>query len=152
VLRRIATGVIAVYLVASSEDSDYPYLPQRNSGIAQAQKMVLQNIARNSESDTFRKIAYYEHHSTVDGRRVLTAQVICGQTKASTKKGAGYRSFLSWVFLESKTGSYYEDKYIVAVHDPAHPDDPYARYHSSICADSEDGASIEANINVANYQ
>ena len=156
VLLGIATGTIVLRLVASysahGEGVDSSYLSLRKSGIAQAEEMVLQHIAQSPKSVTFRKIRYYEHHSTVNGRRVLTAQAICGQIKTRPDKGVGYHRFLSWVFLDPETGRYNEEKYVVAVHDPAHPDDLYVHYHSSICSNSEDGASTEAQVNVSSYQ
>ena len=153
---QIVVGIIAAQLTLSgfarAENRESVFLVQRKAGIAQAERMVMQHIAQDSKSVKFRKVRYYEHHSTIDGRRVLTAQAICGQIKTSPEGGASYRRFLSWIFLTTDTGQYNEDKYVVAIHDPRYPHDLYAEHHSSICQNSDDGASTEANINASQYQ
>jgi len=153
---QIVAGIIAAHITLSgfarAENDEPVFLVQRKAGIAQAERMVIQHIAQNSKSVEFRKVRYYEHHSTIDGRRVLTAQAICGQIRTSTESGAIYRRFLSWIFLATDTGHYNEDKYVVAIHDPRYPNDLYGEHHSSICQNSDDGASVEANINTSQYQ
>ena len=124
---QIVAGIIAAHIALSgfarAENGESVFLVQRKAGIAQAERMVMEHIAQDAKSVTFRKVRYYEHHSTIDGRRVLTAQAICGQIKTSTEGGANYRRFLSWIFLATDTGHYNEDKYVVAIHDPRHPSD-----------------------------
>jgi hypothetical protein len=153
---RIVAGVIVAHItlsgLARAENGGSVFLVQRKAGIAQAERMVIEHIAQDSKSVEFRKVRYYEHHSTIAGRRVLTAQAICGQVKISAEAGASYRRFLSWIFLATDLGQYNEDKYVVAIHDPQYSHDLYAKHHSSICQNSGDGASIEANINASQYQ
>jgi hypothetical protein len=152
ILAGIVSAHIGVSGFAQAENDESAFLVQRKAGIAQAERMVVQHIAQNSKSVKFRKVRYYEHHSTIDDRRVLTAQVICGQIMTGTESGASYRRFLSWIFLTTDTGHYNEDKYVVALHDPRYPNDLYAKHHSRICQNSDDGASVEASINTSQYQ
>ena len=153
---QIVAGIISAHITASGfaqgGHDESVSLVQRKAGIAQAERMVMQHIAQNSKSVKFRKVRYYEHHSTIDGRRVLTAQAICGQIMTGTESGASYRRFFSWIFLSTDTGRYNEDKYVVAIHDPRYPNDLYAMHHSSICHNSDNGASLEASINTSQYQ
>jgi len=115
--------------------------------------MILQHITDNPRSVRFRKVRYYEHRTMVKGRRVLIAQAICGWISIDTDEHIGYRRFLSWIFLDSASGRYNSDKYLVAIDEPAQSAHSlYARYHSVICENSEDGASLEASIDVAKYQ
>ena len=153
---QIVAGVIATHMtlsgLARAENGESVFLVQRKAGIAQAERMVMQHIAQNFKSVKFRKVRYYEHHSTIDGRRVLTAQAICGQIMTGTESGTRYHRFLSWIFLAPDTSHYNEDKYVVAIHDSRYPNDLYAERHSSICQNSDDGASVEASINTSQYQ
>jgi len=153
---QIVAGIVSAHITVSgfaqTQNDESVFLVQRKAGIAQAERMVMQHIAQNFKSVKFRKVRYYEHHSTIDGRRVLTAQAICGQIMTGTESGTRYHRFLSWIFLAPDTSHYNEDKYVVAIHDSRYPNDLYAERHSSICQNSDDGASVEASINTSQYQ
>ena len=127
-------------------------LLQRKAGIAQGEKMVLERIVPPPTSVTFRKVRYFEHYSTLGGRRVLTAIVVCGQLRTAAQKGEPYRRFLSWVFMDLETRDYDMNKYVIAINDPTQAVDLYAHHHLDVCTNSEDGLSLESRIDISKYQ
>jgi hypothetical protein len=154
-LKLIAPIVAAHLLVcgfAYAENDASPYLSQRKRGVAQGERMVLEHIVSNPASVKFRKIRYFEHHSPVGGRRVLTAIVVCGQVKIAGQKAEPYHRFLSWVFIDLQTGRYDENKYVVAINYHNQTIDLYAQYHVALCSNSEDGLSLESRIGISKYQ
>ena len=148
----IVAAHLLVYGFARAENDTSPYLLQRKAGIAQGEKMVLEHIVSNPASVKFRKIRYFEHHSPVGGRRVLTAIVVCGQVKIAGQKAEPYHRFLSWVFIDLQTGQYDENKYVVAINYHNQTIDLYAQYHVALCSNSEDGLSLESRIGISKYQ
>jgi hypothetical protein len=151
-LAPIVAAHLVVYGFAHAENDASPYLSQRKAGIAQGEKMVLEHTIPSPAAVKFRKIRYFEHYSTVGGRRVLTAIVLCGQLKTGPQKGAPYRRFFSWVFMDLATGRYDENKYVVAVNDPDQTVDLYTHHHFDVCSNSEDGLSLENRIGISKYQ
>ena len=114
----IVAAHLLVHAFARAENDASPYLSQREAGIAQREKMVLQRIVPNPASVKFRKVRYFEHYSILGGRRLLTAIVVCGQLRTAAQKGEPYRRFLSWVFIDLETRHYDMNKYVVAINDP----------------------------------
>ena len=153
---KLIAPIVAAHLLvcgfAYAENDASPYLSQRKRGVAQGERMVLEHIVSNPASVKFRKIRYFEHHSPVGGRRVLTAIVVCGQIKIAGQKGESYRRFLSWVFMDLETGQYDENKYVVAINYHNQTIDLYAQYHVALCSNSEDGLSLESRIGISKYQ
>ena len=153
---KLVTPVLAAHLVVSglacAENDASPYQSQRKAGIAHAEKVILEHLVQNPQSVQFRKVRYFEHNAQIEGRRVLTAIVVCGQVKTAAEKHAPYRRFLSWVFIDLETGRYNEDKYVVAIHQPGQAVDLYAQYHVDLCRNSEDGLSLKSRIQISKYQ
>ena len=148
----IVAAHLLVYGFAYADNDASPYLSQRKLGIAQGEKMVLEHIVSSPGSMKFRKVRYFEHHSPVGGRRVLTAIVVCGQIKIAGQKGEPYHRFLSWVFIDLQTGQYDENRYVVAINYPNQSVDLYAHYHVALCSNSEEGLSLERRIGISKYQ
>ena len=151
-LALIVAAHLLVCGIAHPENETSPYLLQRKAGIAQGEKMVLEHIVPIPTSVTFRKVRYFEHYSTLGGRRILTAIVVCGQLRIAAQKAEPYRRFLSWIFMDLETQRYDINKYVVAISDPTQAVDLYAHHHRDVCSNSEDGFSLESRIGISKYQ
>jgi hypothetical protein len=151
-----STCVVVLSLVGSSakaEEKESYFLRQRTMGIEQAERLVVRHLAHDEISVKFGRVRYYEHYSIIEGKRILTAQVVCGRLTEDNHKPQVRRSFLSWMLVDPATRQFTEQGSVVAIHHQGDRQlDFYTQYHLILCRNAEDGEAITRDINVLEFE
>jgi len=151
-----STCVLVLSLVggpAKAEEKESYFLRQRMMGIEQAERLVVRHLEHHEVSVKFGRVRYYEHYSIIDGKRILTAQVVCGRLTEDNQKPQVHRRFLSWMLVDPATRQFTEEGSVVAIqHQGDRQHDFYTQHHLILCRNAEEGDAIAREINVLEFE